>query len=117
MLFLTNLASTDGPNEISRRAACGPRVGQHCCSAIKLFVLVNSLISAMPLMSDSEAGGFCMEQLYSITIHFSVGHHAKHDRWNASGIQSLYRFNCCERVAWLCSARCSTLIFIVVVGL
>src|SRR6218665_1957836 len=29
ILFLTNLASTGGPHEISRRAACGPRVGQH----------------------------------------------------------------------------------------
>ena len=28
--FLTNLASTGGPHEIRRRAACGPRVGQHC---------------------------------------------------------------------------------------
>jgi len=25
ILFLTNLASTGGPHEISRRAACGPR--------------------------------------------------------------------------------------------
>src|SRR6218665_61932 len=29
-LFLTNLAGTGGPHEISRRAACSPRVGQHC---------------------------------------------------------------------------------------
>jgi len=29
-LFLTNLASTGEQHEISRRAACGPRVGQHC---------------------------------------------------------------------------------------
>jgi len=28
ILFLTNLASTGGPHEISRRAACGPQVGQ-----------------------------------------------------------------------------------------
>src|SRR6218665_2565892 len=28
-LFLTNLVSTGGPHEISRRAACGPRVGHH----------------------------------------------------------------------------------------
>src|SRR6218665_1882980 len=27
--FLTNLVSTGGPHEISRRASCGPRVGQH----------------------------------------------------------------------------------------
>jgi len=27
--FLTNLASTVGPHEISRQAACGPQVGQH----------------------------------------------------------------------------------------
>src|SRR6218665_3047281 len=30
ILFLTNLDSTGGRHEISRRAACGPRVGQHC---------------------------------------------------------------------------------------
>src|SRR6218665_3232133 len=32
--FLTNLASTGGPHEISRRAACGPRAGQHAARAL-----------------------------------------------------------------------------------
>src|SRR6218665_224992 len=37
MLFLTNLASTGGPHEIIRRAACGPRVGQHCCRVSSIY--------------------------------------------------------------------------------
>jgi len=37
ILFLTNLANTGGPHEISRRAACGPRVGQHCITLYTLF--------------------------------------------------------------------------------
>ena len=33
ILFLTNLASTSRSHEISRRAACSPRVGLHCSKA------------------------------------------------------------------------------------
>src|SRR6218665_3211232 len=38
ILFLRNLASTGGPHEISRRAACGPwGVGQHWSTLYTLF--------------------------------------------------------------------------------
>ena len=49
ILFLTNLASTGGPHEISRRAACGPRTAGWTALpyAINLFCHSRSMITSI----------------------------------------------------------------------